>query len=168
MRPVLIGIAPARPGESGQPLSCIAKNSTGRRLRDILGITSNEYLYNFDRVNVCPHPTPSTIKAKEYADYAENLMGSMLRERRVVFLGPNVAECFGIKRKVYSFCEIKSGSTSPTRGLVGWRVGSALPCEWSVIPHPSGRNLWYNDEENVLAVKSHLVEALQWQNMRQR
>ena len=161
MRPVLVGIAPARGGESGQPLSCIARGSTGARLRNLLGMSTYVYLSSFDRVNVCPMPKPSTVKPKEFAEFAENLMGSILRDRRVVFLGPNVAECFGIKRDVYAFCQLKYGSTSPTRGLAGWRVGSALPCEWSVIPHPSGRNLYYNDEENRFAVSQHLKEAIE-------
>lgn len=160
MRPVLVGIAPARPGESGQPLSCIAKGSTGRRLRDMLGMRTTEYLSSFDRVNVCPHPTPSVVRPQDFYHHAENLMGSLLRDRRVVFLGPNVADCFGIYRSVYSFCEVKGGSSSPTGGLVGWRVGLPLRCTWSVIPHPSGRNRFYNDPESREAVARHLIETL--------
>lgn len=160
MRPVLIGIAPSGLNESGQPLSCMAKQSTGARLQRLLGLTRYQYLSMFDRVNVCPHPTPGSIQPRKYREYAENLMGSLLRDRRVILLGPNVASCFGIERKDYAFCEIKFGSSSPTRGLAGWRVGQALPCEWSVIPHPSGRNYWYNDEENCIAVRGHLLSCV--------
>lgn len=160
MRPVLIGIAPSGLNESGQPLSCMAKKSTGARLQRLLGLTRFEYLENFDRVNVCPTTTPGGIDPSLYRPHAENLMGSLLRNRRVIMLGPNVASCFGIRRNAYSFCETYRGSSSPMRGLAGWRLGQSLPCAWSVIPHPSGRNYWYNDEENCLAVKIHIMEAL--------
>jgi len=159
VRPVLIGIAPARAGDEGQPLSCIAPQSTGRKIQDMAGLKRLEYLNGFDRVNVCPFPQPSTIKPKEWHQAAENLAGSILRGRRVVLLGPNVAECFGIKRTVYEYCTWHK-NRGGVSGAIGWRVGSALPFSWAVLPHPSGRNRWYNEQENVDRASKFLKELI--------
>lgn len=147
-RTVLVGIAPARAGDEGQPLSAVAPQSTGRRLANLIGVSALDYMRAFDRVNVCPFPQPSTIKPKEWRAAAENLAGSLLRDRRVILLGPNVAECFGIKRSVYEFL-LWHEKRNVHRGVLGFRAGQTLPFSWAVMPHLSGRNHWYNDANNV-------------------
>lgn len=162
MNPVLIGIAPARAGDEGQPLSCIASQSTGRKIQDMAGLSRLDYLTGFDRVNVCPFPQASTIKPKEWHAAAENLAGSILRGRRCVLLGPNVAECFGIRRDVYEYCLWHEFSGPGYRGMAGFSVGMGLPFSWAVLPHPSGRNRWYNEEDNrqtAIAFLRELVET---------
>lgn len=147
-RTVFVGIAPARLGDEGQPLSALASQSTGRKIADMLGMQPIEYMRLFDRINVCPFPQPSTIQPKEWTSAAENLAGSILRGRRVIMLGQNVAECFGVPRGAYDYCEWKI-CTSSFRGIAGFRAGRmSLPFSWAVLPHPSGRNRWYNEHEN--------------------
>lgn len=116
-----------------------------------------EYMIRFDRVNVCPFPQPSTISGRDWRQAAENLAGSLLRQRRVILLGTNVAECFGLKREAYEYLE---WSAEPYEhcGVAGFRCsGSRLPFSWAVLSHPSGRNRWYNEEANRLAAAEFLL-----------
>lgn len=148
MKVVLVGIAPARPGEEGQPLSAYAPQSTGRRIANMMKMSWKEYNDFFDRVNVCPHPQLSTIPAKLYHPFAENLAG-ILRNRRVILLGANVAECFSIPRESWEPCRWRVQSETYRQvNFVGYRAGMKLPFDWALLPHPSGRNRWYNAPEN--------------------
>jgi hypothetical protein len=114
----------------------------------MMKLSWKEYNDLFDRVNVCPHAQPSSIPVSVYKPFAENLCG-VLRNRRVVLLGANVAECFGIRREAWKPCEWREQSDTYRRfNFVGFRVGMALPFDWAVLPHPSGRNRWYNEPEN--------------------
>lgn len=153
MRPVLVGIAPSRVGAEGQPLTSLGGPSTGRRLAELSGLTPTEYLRRFDRVNLWPSPTRSTISIKRGRPNAENLAGSILRGRRVVLLGTNVAECFGLTRgREYArFCEwFELGDRPDWYGAAGYVAGrTSPPFSFAVLPHPSGRNRWYNDPVNV-------------------
>jgi len=146
-RTVIVGIAPGKAGHEGQPLSAIAPQSSGRKIADMIGVSWSAYMQTFDRVNICPFPQKGTIKVKDWQPAAENLAGSILRQRRVIMLGPNVAECFGINRAVYNFGDWKINN-SAIRGIGGFRIGMSMPFDWMVIPHPSGRNLWYNNQYN--------------------
>ena len=156
MKTILVGIAPARKGEEGQPLSALASQSTGRKIADLLGIAPVEYMKSFDRVNVCPFPRPSTIKPTEWTAAAENLAGSLLRGRRVILLGPNVAACFGITRLNFDFLSWREAQPSRVTNCLGYVAGRSAPFSWAVLPHPSGRNRWYNDEKNRRAAREFL------------
>ena len=162
MKTMIVGIAPARAGDEGQPLSALASQSTGRKIADMLCLRPLDYMDKFDRINVCPFPQPSTIKPKDWTAAAENLAGSLLRGRRVILLGSNVAECFGIPRTAYEYLEWKEISKERAYiGIAGFRVGRmAPPFSWAVLPHPSGRNRWYNEEENKTAAAQFLMGEL--------
>lgn len=114
----------------------------------------------FDRINVCPFAREGAINPKEWIAAAENLAGSILRGRRVILLGQNVAECFGLPRQSYEYCVWKE-CTSKYRGIAGFSVGQALPFDWGVIPHPSGRNFWYNDHNNKAKISDFLREEFE-------
>lgn len=106
-------------------------------------MTRGDYLASFDRVNLCSEAKPGSIDPRQYHSAAENLGASLLVGRRVVMLGPNVASCFGISRNSYEWCQWHGWNE---RAVVpGWRVDKYPPFHWCVIPHPSGRNLLYND-----------------------
>lgn len=157
MNPVIIGIAPGREGWEGQPLSAIDPRSTGRRIAEMAGLDWALYMRVFDRINICPFSHPGTINPKEWTSSAENLAGSILQGRRVIMLGPNVAESFGLRRADYEFC-VWNEAQDP--GFPGYRVGLPLPFHWAVIPHPSGRNFWYNDPGNKAMVEKFLKEEI--------
>lgn len=152
MKTVIVGIAPARPGEEGQPLSAIAPQSTGRKIADMMGVAPKEYMRAFDRINLCPFARASGIPVNEWKPAASNLGASLLRGRRVILLGVNVAQCFGLviapKHDYLKWWDYP-GTSVPGYGLIGWNAGSRRPpFSHAILPHPSGRNRWYNEPEN--------------------
>lgn len=151
MRPVIVGIAPSREGAEGQPLSALGGRSTGATLAQLAGLRPSEYMRRFDRVNLCPTVRPSTIAIREGRPMAEMLAGSLLRGRRVVLLGANVAECFGLRdpsrAEPCRWYALPEGARE-WWGVTGFKSGFALPFTYAVLPHPSGRNRWYNEPEN--------------------
>lgn len=156
-----MGIAPSRQGAEGQPLTSLGGPSTGAKLAALAGLGELQYLNRFDRVNLCPTVQPSTIPVSLGRPMAEMLAGSILRLRRVVFLGANVAECFGLKREMWEPCvwrNLKDG-TSPNKGCAGYSAGRMMPpFHWAVLPHPSGRNLWYNEPSNREMARAFMTE----------
>lgn len=164
MRTVIVGIAPARPGEEGQPLSAIAPQSTGRKIADMLGVKPMDYMAGFDRINLCPFAQESTIPVNQWKLAASNLAASLLRGRRVILLGVNVAQCFGVEHRSYLEWYEDPGEKVPRYGLVGWNAGDRRPpFAWATLPHPSGRNRWYNEEANKEAAVAFL--KLEWKRM---
>lgn len=153
MKTVLVGISPTTRDEAGQALSSLISSvKTGGRLASLIGITPERYMEAFDRVNVYPLPHPTTVF--DLAPYAENLCG-VLRGRQVVLLGHETASSFGLRD--YRFMSWKAG----TPGLIHYRSGQNPPFDWAVVPHPSGRNRWYNDLENVKQVKDFFQSLIQ-------
>lgn len=142
-RPVLVGM--------NNPVSSLPEHAlfpyppgcTGHRLLEMLQsrvpeATRKQYLERFDRRNV--------VYAKEFnkkiaADGAralhEEFWGS---KRTIVLLGRDTVAAFGI----------------PPLLIHPQIVGGAT---WRQIPHPSGRNFWYNVEQNRLLV-AMLLEDL--------
>lgn len=169
MRTVIVGIAPARPGEEGQPLSAVAPRSTGRKIAGMIGVGKYEYMKAFDRINLCPFPQESTIPVEEWRVAASNLGASLLRGRRVILLGVNVAQCFGIDVTSPPNQFLKWTDSPETKipnyGLVGWNAGDRKPpFAWAILPHPSGRNRWYNNQVNKEAAIGFLKR--EWERMR--
>jgi hypothetical protein len=116
---------------------------TGFRLYEMLksrvpDVTKRQYLDAFDRRNVVEHAVFNREDARQGASklYVE-FFGT---GRTVVLLGADTANAFGLPRLLLHPQE---------NGGVTWRQ----------IPHPSGRNLWYNDEQNRTLV-SMLLEDL--------
>jgi hypothetical protein len=174
MRPVLVGIAPSRPGAEGQPLTSLGGASTGATLAGLAGLSNMDYLRRFDRVNLCPSVQPSTIPLRLGRDNAMNLAGSLLRGRRVVLLGANVLACFGLGKEFGSsnqgfgtlahmtpnvpYMAWFPENGRPATGYAGFKLGMSLPFHWAVLPHPSGRNRWYNDPANREAARAFMTE----------
>jgi hypothetical protein len=159
VKPVLVGIAPSRPGAEGQPLTSLGGRSTGATLAELAGLSNIKYLHAFDRVNLCPTPRPSTILITEGRPMAQMLAGSLLIRRTVVLLGANVAECFGPGARGYELLKWTEDPGHPW-GTTGFKDGFALPFRWAVLPHPSGRNHWYNDPVNRNAARSFMRELV--------
>lgn len=133
------------------------------------GLTAMNYMRRFDRVNLCPQVMPSTIPSGPGSlgrAAAMMLAGSLLRGRRVVFLGQNVAECFSVPetyhaeryRQLCVWYNLPESSPKAYRGVAGFFVGQPLPFHWAVLPHPSDPNLWYNDAANLARAKAFMLE----------
>ncbi len=111
---------------------------SGGRLAAIMGITAQEYLKRFDRMNLLfkfpgRWPVHSNDKfPREAALYAAEAMRPLLGFRRVVFVGRPVAIAFG-----YGELEFYEGVVDARHGFHA-----------VAVPHPSGRNFWYHRPGN--------------------
>lgn len=150
-KPLLIGMnnpISTRPGHELYPLP---DGCTGNRLWKMLnertGATFSDYIRTFERRNLVRgmRYDRNSARARAYEMLCE-LRGS---GRTVVLLGAAVREAF-------HFCLKDSGdllTSSPTIGEAGLPPLLVHPqeaggCTWRQIPHPSGRNLWYNESKN--------------------
>jgi hypothetical protein len=146
MKPVLLGMNNPVSDNPRHALYPSPHGCTGYRLWMMLksrtGATEKEYLDAFERRNVLTGPWfPERAR--------EHLLGlgpddvpivDVMRGRTVVCLGSEIRDLLGLA-KVWVLPQEKWGVT------------------WRPIPHPSGRNHWYNDANNTAAV-SVLLEEL--------
>lgn len=135
MKPLLIGQAPGPNTDPNLPLYPLPRSSAGGRLQEFMGLSRGQYLRTFDRTNVL-HEFPGQHKRDDKfpldkARIAARAMIPLLSGREVVLVGRNVATVFDHPR--IPFCAWHEDE----RGFL-------VAC----IPHTSGRNLWYNSEEN--------------------
>jgi hypothetical protein len=143
MRPVLIGMNNPISSEPKHALFPAPEGCTGHRLYEMLrsrvpDATRGQYLAKFDRRNLVSSRMYDKHMARSAATVIEQeFFGS---GRTIVLLGADVAAAFQIPRLLLH-PQVIGGST------------------WRQVPHPSGRNLWYNDEQNKLLV-SMLLEDL--------
>lgn len=135
MKPVIVGEAPSPSATRPvSPLFPFPTRSAGARLWRMTGLSRADYMRGFHRVNLLPvygrHWSASDARWA-----AHNLIGSrLLDERAVVFLGKRVWLAFGGREDAeplvwYAAC-----------------VPAFRPACVALVPHPSGRNRWYNDE----------------------
>lgn len=108
------------------------KNSAGYRLFKLTGLPyRRDYLRAFDRANLFPE-YPGTKWPAVDARVAAGAIRFLLRKRLAIFVGRRVSAAFGYGD--LEWCKAQYDTD--------WQMG--VVC----IPHPSGRNLWYNDAEN--------------------
>lgn len=144
MRPLLIGEAPGPNTLPEYPLFPAPLKSAGGRLPGIMGISRAVYLQTFDRMNLIlkyPGPKWPAVQARENA----KLIRPLLTDRHVVMVGRNVSRAFGFEElpwHKWALMVVKGNRPSEPRHV-----------RLAVVPHPSGRNRWYNDE-------AHCQEAL--------
>lgn len=138
---VFIGQQPNSYEDQGNPLP-IRPNSTGRRLVQMMGVTDEAFEKNFVRMNVSPFHDPEGFSPEYWRDNAANIL-PLLEGRRVVLLGPAVADAFGFERSRYDYA---SWFDHP----------DGHHSLFAVIPHPSGVNRQYNNPEMFEMVRSFL------------
>lgn len=97
-------------------------------------------MQQFDRLNCLtyfpgsdPNQKGDRFPMKE-ARLAAQVHKQYLRGRRVILVGRKVAHAFGFPKEVMDFFE--------------WGACEEWGIRFSVIPHTSGCNLYWNDEEN--------------------
>lgn len=135
-KPLLVGEWPPKSGEGPHgPLSA----RPAHVMAGLLGITYETFLCLFDRVNLLKwwagERPPRMSSLKVIAD------GFPMPGAPIVLLGRRVASAMGFEEGFYS-----------------WGTLSIADCV--VIPHPSGRNLMYNDPAERMKVGDVLREAL--------
>src|SRR5258708_4171208 len=133
MKPLIVGEAPGKGGDASKPV----EGRVGARLAACAGLTFEEFLTTFDRVNLLQEQpqdngngTDFNIKAA--GRRARELELSLEQLPLVMLLGKRVAAAFRMTRVEYF--QAAFIGTVPT----------------FVVPHPSGINRWYNDLDNEL------------------
>lgn len=147
MNPLLIGQAPGPNTNPDLPLFPLPRTSTGGRLAAFMGLSRTQYLRSFDRVNLlqffpgkCKRDDKFPLKDAKIAAAA---MKPLIRGRQVILVGRNVSQAF-------------LWGELPFHTWITLMDGTDL----SVIPHPSGRNHWYNSEGNREEARTFWAEYL--------
>lgn len=148
LRPLLVGmnnpvsmapqyaLYPAPEGHAGHRLWSF--------LNDFCPVSRQEYIRVFERVNLVVGDWNKRAAAEQ-----ATRMRAELQSRHVVLLGTQVFEAFGHKRVL---------DQAPYADPNGLSFG----CTYYQVPHPSGRNIWYNIPENrqrVGRLLSHLYKS---------
>lgn len=142
----LVGRAPGtHPGHNPEvhALYPYPPGCSGHRLWRMTGLLVSRYI-SIPRRNVIPrYPGRQgggdAFPMREARRYAEQML-PMIEDHSVVFVGKGVAEAFGRKGE---WCR--------------WYEGSLY--DWAILPHPSGRNRWYNDQKNRWTAESFMQDA---------
>lgn len=127
MKPLLVGECPGRTG--GQPL----EGAIGYRLAELAGLTYEEYLERTERTNLFDAHQPTwdapAARLQAWSLVAMATAWDPWPGRYIMLLGRRVAVAFGFED-------------------ARWMEPRGLSTIWVALPHPSGRNRWYNDPEN--------------------
>lgn len=151
-RPVLIG--ENSPGESYtvlrmSPLYPYPPGCAGFRLWKFSGLRRVDYLETFDRMNLLPSPMWDTRVAVRAA--VTLWRGGILRDRDVILLGQKVKRAFESMAEFPKELEMLTWCQAPDRFC------RRVVC----LPHPSGRNLQWNDRCVVQRATAILSQAHQ-------
>ena len=146
---LLIGQAPGPNTDPARPLYPFPASSAGGRLCKFMGISVEEYLDIFDRVNLLQEFPGKEGKEDKFpprlAKVAAAAILPLLSGRTVVFIGRNVANSFG-----FSSLGFHSWDHHPDHGM-----------KMACVPHSSGRSHWYNNPDNVRQSVSFWREHIQ-------
>jgi hypothetical protein len=169
MKPILCGMNNPLSTRPGHELYPAPEGCTGHRLWQMLhartGASRLQYLEAFERRNLVRGLEWNRLAARARA----HEIVCELRDsgRVVVLLGQSVREAFDYVLKDENKFVISTGPLSAE--WTGERSGFGLPpllvhpqeaagVTWRQIPHPSGRNLWYNEPENRKVVELLMEE----------
>jgi hypothetical protein len=146
----LVGEAPGPRTRADCPFYPYPPQSAAGRLLAYLGWTRAQYLTTFARINLLsewPGPSFPVGKARECVPHVV----AALHPRPMLLMGKGVAAAFGV-------------SVIPPLSLVkiplAHRERGTVLAEVAIVPHTSGRNLWYNDPANRLAVREFVNSLL--------
>lgn len=136
-RILLIGQAPGPNTDAAMPLYPSPTSSAGGRLAALSGLSRLQYLATFDRINLLNEFPGRTRKRDDTwpvrdARIAASAIRPLLFGRRVILVGRNVSDAFGL---------------DPAEPFHEWMSKNGI--QYAVIPHPSGRNHWYRKPENL-------------------
>lgn len=144
MKPLLLGMNNPLSDDPGFDLYPYPEGSTGWRLWQMLpeGTTRKHYLESFDRRNL--------LRARAWDSRAARAAAEVilpeLSGRLVIVLGTQV--------------RIALGLTASEPLAYHPIVRGAQEFAWVALPHPSGRNFWYNDPVNRAAASLVLGKLL--------
>lgn len=134
MRPILLGMNNPHSTDPTKALLPTPNGSAGHRLWKLSGYPEEQYLFKYERVNLVNEIKWEPVSAKA----AAVKFSTGLSSRTVVVLGFETWKMFGFP--AISPCD-SIGVDSST---------------FYFVPHPSGRNLWYNEDGNQKKVRELL------------
>lgn len=142
----LVGEAPGPRTRSDMPFYPYPPTSAAGRLLRYLGWSRSRYLLTFARRNLLdewPGSTFPVVKARECVPHVV----AALHPRPLLLMGKGVAAAFGV-------------TGMPPLQMTHVRLPHAdlghVDAQVAIIPHTSGRNLWYNDRANQEAVREFI------------
>jgi hypothetical protein len=155
MKPIIVGMNNPISTRPGHELYPAPEGCTGHRLWRMLnsrtGASRLQYLDTFERRNLVRAVAWDRLAARARAyEMMQELRGT---GRTVVLLGQSVREAFDFALRGDGELEFQYGL--PPLLVHPQEAGG---CTWRQVPHPSGRNLWYNAEENRKVVELLMEE----------
>ena len=163
MKPILIGMNNPISTRPGHELYPAPEGCTGWRLWRMLnartGASRIQYLDTFERRNLVVGKEWDRLAARARAyEVVQELRDS---GRTVVLLGQSVREAFHYV--------LEEWHGVPVGGLPALLIHpqQVEGVTWRQVPHPSGRNLWFNEPENRKVVEL-LLEELYWRYHNER
>lgn len=139
-KPLIIGEAPSKNETTEHPI----EGRVGKRLATCCGMTLQDFLKHFDRVNLL-HVRQDTkekgfeFDAKAGKAAADELRKSFQPDQVVLFLGGRVSEAFGVHGPYFE-----------------QRVVNGINTRAFIVPHPSGVNRWWNDPANLAQMNTFM------------
>lgn len=132
MKPLIVGEAPSKNEITERPI----EGRIGKRLAALCGLSLEEFLNHFERVNLLHVRQDTADHGFEFDREAARasavqLMAGWKEDRVILLLGHRVADAFGVRREYFVERRYKE--------FVG---------EVRVLPHPSGINRWWNGSAN--------------------
>lgn len=153
MRPILMGMNHPTSTKPGHELYPLPSGCTGNRLWQMLTertqASMRQYCDTFERRNLVRAHTFDKFVARARA--FETIVELRNTGRTVVLLGNSVREAFD-----WAFRNHERMHPGIPPLLV--HPQEAGGCTWRQVPHPSGRNLFYNEEQNRKVVALLLEE----------
>lgn len=142
MKPLIIGEAPSKNEVLPRPIS----GRVGKRLASLCGLTLEEFLQHFDRVNLLHVRQDTKEKGFEFDVKAARIeagriMSTLVRDQVVLLLGRRVANAFGFQKHAYFEQLFFIGRSNMC-------INPGMGPDVRVMPHPSGVNRWYNEPAN--------------------
>ena len=158
VRPLLVGLHNPLSPEPEFALYPLPERGTGGRIADMLrpDFTRSEYLRAFDRVNLLEHD--ERVSGKEYAARLQRARVRLIehvvagRYQTLVLFGADVWGAVAPVARPARPQWLRWDNLDVVDRGVGWRV------RFLTLPHPSGRNLWYNNSANRAAASRALRE----------
>lgn len=142
-RILLIGQAPGPNTDPALPLYPYSRTSTGGKLQELMDLSRLQYLDLFDRINLLNKFPGRQARDDRFpmreAKIAASAIKPLLHSRTVVLVGRNVANAFELEADFHDWME--------------WPLNEGGVCLVAVVPHPSGRNHWYNQKKNKQAAR---------------
>ena len=115
-------------------------NATGGRLCKILRLSFHEYIEKFDRVNLLQ------LGLGKWSVTEARRSAALLTHRRRILLGRRVADAHRVPFRPFRRFEIICNFTETAAVLI--------------LPHPSGRNLIWNDPASAIRARRAVVRFL--------